>query len=78
MNTKLTIKLNDILKVNKFTNEITKFKSDIDITRERYIIDAKSLLALFTLDLSQPVNIEIHSDDNAEIVEFNKLMEEFI
>lgn len=78
MNTKLVIKLNDILKVNKFINEITQFNADIDIIKGRYIIDAKSLLALFTLDLSQSVVIEIHSDDEEEIIKFNRLMEEFL
>ena len=77
MNTKVTINLNEVTKVNKFVNEVSKFESDIDIISGRYICDAKSLLAVFSYDLSKPVNIEIHSDNEEEIKIFNEVMEEF-
>lgn len=77
MKTRLTINLNEIAKANKFINEIVKFPSDIDIISGRYICDAKSLLAIFSYDLSKPVDIEIHSDDEEEIKKFNEMMEEF-
>ena len=77
MNTKVTINLNEVTKVNKFVNEVSKFESDIDIISGRYICDAKSLLAVFSYDLSKPVNIEIHSDNEEEIKRFNEVMEEF-
>ena len=77
MNTKVTINLNEVTKVNKFVNKVSKFESDIDIISGRYICDAKSLLAVFSYDLSKPVNIEIHSDNEEEIKIFNEVMEEF-
>ena len=77
MSTKLTIVLNEVTKVNKFVNETVKFESDIDIISGRYICDAKSLLAIFSYDLSKPVNVEIHSDNEEEIRRFNEVMEEF-
>lgn len=77
MKTRLTINLNEIAKANRFINEIVKFPSDIDIISGRYICDAKSLLAIFSYDLSKPVDIEIHSDDEEEIKKFNEMMEEF-
>ena len=77
MNTKVTINLNEVTKVNKFVNKVSKFESDIDIISGRYICDAKSLLAVFSYDLSKPVNIEIHSDNEEEIKRFNEVMEEF-
>lgn len=77
MSTKLTIVLNEVAKANKFVNETVKFESDIDIISGRYICDAKSLLAIFSYDLSKPVNVEIHSDNEEEIRRFNEVMEEF-
>lgn len=77
MNTSVMINLNEVSKANKFINEIVKFPSDVDIVSGRYICDAKSLLAIFSYDLSKPVKIVIHSDDEEEIRRFNEAMEEF-
>ena len=77
MNTKVTVNLNEVAKVNKFVNEVAKFESDIDIISGRYVCDGKSLLAIFSYDLSEPVDIEIHSDSKEEIRKFNEVMEEF-
>lgn len=77
MNTSVIINLNEVSKANKFINEIVKFPSDVDIVSGRYICDAKSLLAIFSYDLSKPVKIVIHSDDEEEIRRFNEVMEEF-
>lgn len=78
MNTELTLNLNDFEKVRNFTNEANKFNSDIDILRGRYVIDAKSTLGIYTIDLSKPVTIKIISDDSAEIARFNEHMEQFL
>lgn len=77
MKTKLTIDLSNLEKVKRFTNIITTFESDIDILRGRYVLDAKSIMGLFTISLLEPVDIEIHSDDEDEIVRFNEIMNEF-
>lgn len=77
MNTKIKINLNDFTKAKKFINEVVKFDSDIDAIKDRYIVDAKSIVGIFTLDLSKPITVVIHSDDEEEIERFNKVMEEF-
>lgn len=77
MERRLTINLNDFSKAKRFSDEVTKFTSDIDILRGRYILDAKSALGIFTIDLSLPVEVEIHSDEDEEIKKFNEVMEEF-
>lgn len=77
MNTKIKINLNDFTKAKKFINEVVKFTSDIDAIKDRYIVDAKSIVGIFTLDLSKPITVVIHSDDEEEIERFNKAMEEF-
>lgn len=76
-NKRITINLNDFTKARKFINEISKFDKDIDIIRDRYVVDAKSVIGIFTLDLSKPVDVEIHSNNEEEIKRFNDVMEEF-
>ena len=78
MDTKITIYLNDFTKARKFINEASRFISDIDVIRDRYIIDGKSAIGIFTLDLSKPVDVEIHSDDQCEVKRFHEIMEEFV
>ena len=78
MRTKITITLNDFIRIKNFSSEVVKFESDIDLVKGRYIIDAKSTIGIFTLDLSSPVDVVIHSDDEDEIRRFNEVMEDFI
>ena len=78
MRTKITVTLNDFIKIKNFSSEVVKFESDIDLVKGRYIIDAKSTIGIFTLDLSSPVDVVIHSDDEDEIRRFNEVMEEFV
>ena len=78
MITKITITLNDFIRIKNFSSEVVKFESDIDLIKGRYIIDAKSTIGIFTLDLSSPVDVVIHSDDEDEIRRFNEVMEAFI
>ena len=78
MRTKITVALNDFIKIKNFSSEVVKFESDIDLVKGRYIIDAKSTIGIFTLDLSSPVDVVIHSDDEDEIRRFNEVMEVFI
>lgn len=74
---KITIKINSIEDIKKFQDEITKFETDIDITRGRYIIDAKSMLGILTIDLSKPIDVVLHSDDEVEINNFKEIMKQF-
>ena len=78
MRTKITITLNDFIRIKNFSSEVVKFESDIDLIKGRYVIDAKSTIGIFTLDLSAPVDVIIHSDNEDEIKRFNEVMEAFI
>ncbi len=60
------ISLNSIDKVKAFVNEITKFDNDFDLVSGRYVIDAKSIMGIFSLDLSKPIELNIHSEQNAD------------
>ena len=60
------ISFNSIDKVKSFVNDITKFDYDFDLVSGRYVIDAKSIMGIFSLDLSKPIDLNIHADDNVE------------
>lgn len=62
---KVVVNLNTIEKVKSFVNIITKFPCDMDLvaSSNRYIIDAKSIMGIFSLDLSKNLNLIIHSED---------------
>ena len=60
----LKISLNSIDKVKAFVNEISKFDCDFDLVSGRYVIDAKSIMGIFSLDLSKPINLNIHAEGN--------------
>lgn len=60
------ISLNSIDKVKSFVNEITKYDNDFDLVYGRYVIDAKSIMGIFSLDLSKPIDLNIHADSNLD------------
>lgn len=59
------ISLNSIDKVKAFVNDITKFDNDFDLVSGRYVIDAKSIMGIFSLDLSKPINLNIHAEGSS-------------
>lgn len=74
----MLLSLNTIDKVKRFSNIVLTYESDIDAIRGRYIIDAKSIIGLFTIDLSKPVEIKIHSQDAEELERFENDMKPFL
>ncbi|MBE7012460.1 MAG: HPr family phosphocarrier protein [Ruminococcaceae bacterium] len=62
------VMLNSISDVKKFVNIVSKYDFDIDLTSGRYVVDAKSIMGIFSLDLAKPIMVEIHSDDTGEIM----------
>ena len=55
--------LGSINDVKDFVNTVSKYDFDVDLTSGRYVVDAKSIMGIFSLDLSQPIKVEVHSDD---------------
>ena len=60
------ISLNSIDKVKSVVNELAKYDVDFDLVSGRYVIDAKSIMGIFSLDLSKPIDLNIHAEDNVE------------
>ena len=70
------ISLNSIDKVKAFVNEVTKYYAEFDLVSGRYVIDAKSIMGIFSLDLSKPIDLNIHSENNID--EILAKLDEFI
>lgn len=70
------ISLNSIDKVKSFVNDLTKFDIDFDLVSGRYVIDAKSIMGIFSLDLSKPIDLNIHAE--ASIDEILEILSPYI
>ncbi len=57
------IRLNTVDLVKEFVQEITNIPGDCDIVSGYYVIDAKSIMGIFSLDLSKPLILSIHDDE---------------
>lgn len=62
----MKIKLDTIDKVKQFVGTITQFEGDFDIYSGKYIIDAKSILGIFSVDLSKPVILKIGNEEKLD------------
>ena len=62
------VKLDSIEKVKGFVNTIANSDSDFDLISDRYVVDAKSIMGIFSLDLGKPLQLKIHDDAVAERV----------
>lgn len=57
------VKLSTIEEVKQFVTAATMFDGDIDLKSGRYVVDAKSIMGIFSLDLMKPIKMTVHSDD---------------
>ena len=66
--------LGTIERVKDFVNAVTRLDCDVDIVSGRYVIDAKSIMGIFSLDLSKPIDLNIHAEnqDADNIIELLK------
>ncbi len=72
----LTLKLDSIDKVKKFVNTVALFEGDFDLTSDRYVVDAKSIMGIFSLDLSSPIKLTVHTDSSFD--EIKEKLNDFI
>lgn len=63
------IRLSLVENVNKFVNIVGKYPFDMDLRAGRHVVDAKSILGIFSLDLSRPISLEIYCDDCGDLLE---------
>lgn len=73
--TKTTVFLQAINDVKEFVNIVMKYDFDIDLVSGRYAIDAKSIMGIFSLDLSKPIQLNAHTDDAEDLLkDLNKFI----
>ena len=73
----IDVLLNTIEKVKKFIKITSVFSCDIYVEQARYTVDGKSIMGVFSLDLTKPVTVNIASNNEFETRKFLELMEEF-
>lgn len=64
----LNIKLDSIDKVKDFVNVINTFDGDFDLASNRYVVDAKSIMGIFSLDVSSVLRLDVHDDSEFDAV----------
>jgi len=60
---KVTVSLASINDVKSFVNIVSKYDFDVDLISGRYVVDAKSIMGIFSLDLSKPIDVEVMTDE---------------
>ena len=69
--------LGTIPSVENFVNILTHYDCDFDIVDQRYVIDAKSIMGLFSLDLTHPLDLKIYSEDEAVVKSVIESLDDF-
>ena len=72
------IRLSTIADVRDFVNIVNRTDADIDLISGRYIVDAKSIMGIFSLDLMQPIELSAHTDNEAIVAELLENLKPFI
>lgn len=65
----MKVNLNSVEKVKTFVKDVSRFDTEIDLVSSRYVIDAKSLMGIFSLDLSRPIQVEVYDKEQEPYVE---------
>lgn len=63
------ILLSSINDIKAFVNIVNRYEFDVDLTSGRYVVDAKSIMGIFSLDLSKPIKVDVHSDNADAFIE---------
>lgn len=72
----MQVDLNSINKINDFVNIVSQFEDNIDLVSGRYVVNAKSILGIFSLDLSKPLKVEFNGSENEENIK--RILSKFV
>lgn len=73
----MKIRLNSIDKVKNFVNQMSTLDADIDLISGRYVIDAKSIMGVFSLDLTHDIEIKIDTESKEELEKFKNIIKTY-
>ena len=62
---KKTVKINTMQEADRFNKICSRFDCDMDLSSGKYYVNAKSIMGIFSLDLSKPINLNIHAEGSA-------------
>lgn len=65
----IPIKLSFAEEVKSFVNIVNRYPYDMDLRAGRHVVDAKSILGIFSLDLGRPIVLEVYTDSNDDQLE---------
>lgn len=60
------VSINTVDKIKSFVSDIAKFENDFDLVSGRYVVNAKSIMGIFSLDIGKPISLNIHTEDNTD------------
>lgn len=69
---KIKVNLNSIDKVKEFVNILNTFDGDFDLITDRYVVDAKSIMGIFSLDISKDIELAIHNPSDEVVAALAK------
>ena len=65
----VTLKLSQAEEIKEFVNTVNRYSYEMDLRAGRHVVDAKSLLGIFSLDLSKPISLEVYADECDDLME---------
>lgn len=72
------IQLSTIRDVQTFIQKVTTFDMEIDLSSGRYIVDAKSIMGIFSLDLMNPIKLTAHTENEEELAALADALQSYI
>ena len=73
----INVLLGTINDVKEFVNIVTGYDFDADLVSGRYAVDAKSIMGIFSLDLSKPITLNIHTENAGDAEKFLAAVKKF-
>ena len=64
----VNVSINTVEKIKSFVNDITKFEYDFELVSGRYVVNAKSIMGIFSLDITKPIALHINTEENTDRV----------
>ncbi len=72
------VKLKDLEDVKKFVTATSMAPFDVDLRSDRFIVDAKSILGIFSLNLAHPITLNLHTEPSEDSAQFLTSIDDFL
>lgn len=75
---KVQVSINSISKVKEFCYKVSDIPEDLDLIIGRYCVDAKSIMGIFSIDITKPLTLVIHTTIEDRALEIKDILKEYI